>query len=238
MGNYRNIALSFWTDSKVDDEFTPEDKYFYLYLLTNPHTNICGCFEISMKQMVRETGYNEDTVKRLIHRLVNTHRVIEYNSATKEILIYNWHKYNWSTSDKFMKAVDSVARYIKCDEFRDYIFRKADNTEAETDNRIQITETDTDTDVCIPYGYPMDTLSETKKKRFVPPTLDEVKDYIYEKGYKVDAEYWFNYYTSNGWKVGRNKMVDWKACIAQWNSRELKNRPQSSHSVVDEWLNA
>ena len=66
---YRTINQSFWTDSKVDDDFTPEDKYFMLYLLTNPHTRMIGCYEISMKQMERETGYNEDTVKRLIHRL-------------------------------------------------------------------------------------------------------------------------------------------------------------------------
>ena len=58
MAFYRNISINFWTDSKIDDDFTPEDKYFYLYLLTNPHTNICGCYEISMKQMERETGYN------------------------------------------------------------------------------------------------------------------------------------------------------------------------------------
>ena len=43
MAVFRTISNSFWTDSKVDDTFTPEDKYFYLYLLTNPHTNICGC---------------------------------------------------------------------------------------------------------------------------------------------------------------------------------------------------
>ena len=39
MATYRNIHLSFWTDSKVDEEFTPEDKYGYLWCLSNPHTN-------------------------------------------------------------------------------------------------------------------------------------------------------------------------------------------------------
>ena len=67
MATFRSIHLTFWTDSKVDDDFTPEDKYFYLYLLTNPHTNLCGCYEISTKQMIRETGYNEDTVKALLN---------------------------------------------------------------------------------------------------------------------------------------------------------------------------
>ena len=77
MAIYRTVHITFWTDPKVDDDFTPEDKYFYLYLLTNPHTTLCGCYEISMKQMVRETGYNEDTVKRLLKRMEYTHGVIQ-----------------------------------------------------------------------------------------------------------------------------------------------------------------
>ena len=70
MAIYRNVIMSFWTDSKVVDDFTPEDKFFYLYLITNPHTNLCGCYEVSLKQMANETGYNEDTIKRLIVKKV------------------------------------------------------------------------------------------------------------------------------------------------------------------------
>jgi hypothetical protein len=121
MANYRNISINFWADSKVDDEFTPEDKYFYLYLLTNPHTNICGCYEISMKQMERETGYNTDTVKRLIKRMQESHNVIRYCSETKEVLILNWYKYNWSKSDNVKKAVVGVTNHIKNDSFKKYV---------------------------------------------------------------------------------------------------------------------
>lgn len=77
MKNYRNVSQSFWTDSKIDDCFTPEEKYFMLYLLTNPHTSVCGCYEISMKQMERETGYNTDTVLRLIQRMQEKHKVMK-----------------------------------------------------------------------------------------------------------------------------------------------------------------
>ena len=166
MSNYRNISLSFWTDSKVDDEFTPEDKYFYLYLLTNPHTNICGCYEISMKAMERETGYNSDTINRLIKRMSELHNVIRYSKTTKEILVLNWSKYNWSSSDKVIKAVKSVAEYIKSATFKKYILEKLENGK---NSYIQITDidtesdTETDTDVSIPYGYGIDTISEKEK---------------------------------------------------------------------------
>lgn len=73
---YSNLSMSFWTDSKIDDDFTPEDKYFFLYLLSNPHTSVTGCYEISMKQMERETGYNTDTITRLIQRMQDVHKEI------------------------------------------------------------------------------------------------------------------------------------------------------------------
>lgn len=122
MAVYRTIQLSFWTDSKVDDEFTPEDKYFYLYLLTNPHTNICGCYEIGEKQCSRETGYNTETISRLLYRFEHVHDVIRYNAKTKEVLILNWHKYNWTKSEDLKRAVSKVAENIKTDAFREYIF--------------------------------------------------------------------------------------------------------------------
>lgn len=118
MATYRTIQLSFWTDSKVYDEFTPEDKYFFLYLLTNPHTNICGCYEIPMGAMIQETGYNEATVKRLLERMENVHGCIKYDPNTKEVLIINWGKYNWCNSKDVKTGVAKNARYIKSSEFR------------------------------------------------------------------------------------------------------------------------
>lgn len=113
MAIYRNISLSFWDDNKVVDDFTPEDRYFYLYLLTNPHTNLIGCYEVSLKQMSNETGYNVETVERLLDRMQNTHEVIMYSKGTKEILIKNWSKYNWTRSEKLLKNVENVANYVK-----------------------------------------------------------------------------------------------------------------------------
>lgn len=121
MAIYRNVQLTFWTDNKVEDDFTPEDKYFYLYLLTNPQTNICGCYEISYSQMTNQTGYNKDTINRLLDRFDKVHKVIRYSKETKEILILNWYKYNWSKSEKTLAGVENVAKHIKNKEFLDYI---------------------------------------------------------------------------------------------------------------------
>lgn len=122
MAIYRNVQLSFWTDSKVEDDFTPEDKYFYLYLITNPQTNICGCYQISYAQVTNQTGYNKDTVNRLIERFENVHKVIRFCRETKEILLLNWYKYNWSKSEKTLVGVENVAKHIKTPEFKEYVF--------------------------------------------------------------------------------------------------------------------
>ena len=121
MAIYRSVQLSFWSDIKVTDEFTPEDRYFYLYLLTNPHTNLSGCYEISEKQISREMGYTTDSICGLIKRFSETHKVIRYNSTNKEILLLNWNKYNWTKSAKFITALEKEISSIKTEEFKNYL---------------------------------------------------------------------------------------------------------------------
>ena len=60
--------------------------------------------------------------------------------------------------------------------------------------------------------------------RFTPPTIEEIKDYCNERKNKVDAERFFDFYTANGWKVGKNKMKDWKAAIRNWEKNEYSNK--------------
>ena len=56
--------------------------------------------------------------------------------------------------------------------------------------------------------------------RFAKPSRQEVKEYCIERGGKVDAEVWYDYYESNGWRVGKNAMKDWKAAVRTWEKRE------------------
>jgi hypothetical protein len=62
---------------------------------------------------------------------------------------------------------------------------------------------------------------EQKRTRFVPPTLEEVKDYCSERKNNVDAERFFDYYSANGWVQGKNKPIkDWKACVRTWEKND------------------
>ena len=62
------------------------------------------------------------------------------------------------------------------------------------------------------------------KKKFIPPTVDEVRAYCIDRNNKVDPQTFVDYYTSNGWMVGRNRMKDWKAAVRTWekNSKQEK----------------
>jgi len=65
-----------------------------------------------------------------------------------------------------------------------------------------------------------------ENRRFTPPSVKEVSEYISEKGYHVDAQSFVDFYTSKGWRVGNSPMKDWKACLRTWERRE-KNNPVS-----------
>lgn len=69
-----------------------------------------------------------------------------------------------------------------------------------------------------------------KTSRFMPPTLEEIKAYCVERKNTVDAERFMNYYDSNGWKVGKNPMKDWKAAVRTWE-RSGFNTPQKAKSI-------
>ena len=58
-------------------------------------------------------------------------------------------------------------------------------------------------------------------KKFIKPTLDEVKNYCRERNRGVNPVKWFNHYTSNGWKVGKNPMKNWKAAVHTWEESDI-----------------
>lgn len=72
----------------------------------------------------------------------------------------------------------------------------------------------------------------TRQKKFVPPTVEEVTAYCLERKNKVDAAYFVDHYTSNGWKVGKQNMKDWKAAVRTWEKNGY-NQPSKKQDAVD-----
>lgn len=69
------------------------------------------------------------------------------------------------------------------------------------------------------------------QKRFLPPSLEEVRSYCAERKNSVDAQRFVDYYTSNGWLVGKNKMKDWRAAVRTWERNNTSSSKASGIAV-------
>ena len=80
---------------------------------------------------------------------------------------------------------------------------------------------------------------KAKVKRFAKPTVEDVSDYCKERGNSVDSLKFFDYYSSNGWKVGKNPMKDWKAAVRNWEKNSTTGQGKSKvEQSLDTWQEA
>jgi len=76
--------------------------------------------------------------------------------------------------------------------------------------------------------------TDTTKKRFVKPKLEDIRDFCLEKNINIDVDRFFNYYESKGWKVGVSPMKDWKAAVRNWAKNDtIYQRPGTTRISSD-----
>lgn len=90
----RVVSTSFWEDETIVNDFSPEDKYFYLYLITNPHTSQLGVYKLVPKTAAFELGYSKEAVMVLLERFENKYDMIRYNKETCEVAIKNYLRHS------------------------------------------------------------------------------------------------------------------------------------------------
>lgn len=143
--------------------------------------------------------------------------------------------YDEDIFDKFEKTEEGYFNKRMRDEFekrKKYSESRANNRKKKEDMK----------NISISYEQHMEIENEnedvntlTKKnkttKRFVKPTIEEVKEYMQEIEFNGDAEYFFNYYESNGWIVGRAKMKDWKSAVQNWKRRDRTFSNKSEQQI-------
>ena len=152
MAERRTVMTNFWSDSKVA-EMSTDERLLFLYFLTNSHTNMCGCYEISMKQVSFETGLSDGRVGTAIKSLADVDQILAYSEATKEILIVNWYKYNWNCSSKLRTGIRREIGMVKSDYYKAYLLARFNGEDTSY----------------VPYGYMIDTVSVKNKK---PETVE------------------------------------------------------------------
>lgn len=191
MATYRQVKISFWTDPFVCDNFSAEDKYFYLYLLTNIHTNLCGCYDVSKKQIATEMGYSVDSVASIIDRFAKTYRLIAYDRDTNELLILNWSKHNWTDSPKFRKLLKKEIDNIKNVGYRNYltdvfdgkdvskyVIQTPDTVSGTPDTSLLVTVIDIDSNTSNTSNLENDTnTTEVNKRKKVRKRYEDTEDF-------------------------------------------------------------
>ena len=156
------------------------------------------------KSIMRQTGATVDDMNLLIAKKF----VIAFETGV--IVIKHWRIHNYIQADRYhpTKYQEELAT-LQFDDNKAY-------TQLDTPCIQDVSNTDTE----VRLGKVRLGKVRLESKRFTPPTREQVQEYITEKGYQVDAERFIDYYTSNGWRVGKNPMKDWKATVRNWNRKE------------------
>lgn len=143
----------------------------------------------------------------------------KYFSTLYEVspsLISNWvkalEKENLITVDYEKKGKEITKRIIRIigTQYIDNVFNKSEDGYSKylKENNTSINNTSIKKEIY-------------KEKKFKKPTLEEVKEYCKERNNNVNAEQFIDFYESNGWKVGKNSMKDWKASVRTWERNKL-----------------
>ena len=147
---------------------------------------------------------SKNTIVRALKVLVDSGTIVVESDAKKTIItLKNYAKYQCNNKGTISK-IDTL-------------------TDTLTDT-LNGTLTDTLTDHNI-RNKEYKEKKNSSKGRFTPPTLEQVVSYCNERKNGVDAQRWFNYYTANGWKVGKNQMKDWQAAVRTWE-KGSESKPQ------------
>jgi hypothetical protein len=217
MAIFRKLHTSFWSDSFIA-ELDNDHKLFYIYLMTNERTKQCGVYEITKRQISFDLGYSIDKVSKLLKYFILKGK-IKYNDSTSEIGIGNWLKYNSSTSPKVQSCINSEFKLVKDTLLIDYV--KSMNTQTQEEQEEEQEE-----------EYQKKDISQTHLIDIEKIFLEKTESNWTESYAKKEAQKFYNFYGSKGWKVGKEKMKSLPHAIGGWISR--CDKPETKDSPKEE----
>lgn len=152
-------------------------------------------FVTSLQNLSEETGLTVQQTRTALDKLISTGNITNKSYTKYRVIsIVNYDMYQENNRQDNKQITDKQ------------------QTEQQQHQNIEYTE------------YIKKEKINKKEKKFIKPTLEELKIYIQEKSLNVDAEGFIDYYDGNGWKVGRNSMKDWKATVRNWNRRSSNQK--------------
>jgi hypothetical protein len=185
-------------DLIFDKTLSDRARFVYVFMVCKPDD-----WNFYLEPMAREIGYSVDTLRKYINELVASGWVVKGSQSNKN------------------GTFGAVKYTIKATKISDTENFRHGNNQPQINKDIKEIKTEI-------IKEKEDTIISSKKeKRFVKPTIQEIQAHILEKGYTFDAEAFYAFYESNGWKVGKNPMKNWKMACTTW----AKNRKNNNNNV-------
>ena len=116
---FTKVERGYWQDEFIL-ELTPEQKFFYLYLMSNSKVNTLGAYVFPMTMSTLELGYNRDTVKKLLDHFIEAGKIM-YDETTNEVFLLNWPKRNWNKRTATLRALKKDVDALKSPVLREKI---------------------------------------------------------------------------------------------------------------------
>lgn len=203
------------SDAFLDMPLSTQALYFHFGMRADDDGFVNG-----PKKIQKMISASEDDIRVLIAKGF----IIPFDSGV--IVIKHWKIHNTLKADRYKPTVyQEEMTKLETNPNKSYTLALASGTELEPSRNHSGTELEPQRSID-KKSIGERSIGESSKpaasnrKRFSPPTLEELSSYISEKGYTIDPQRFMDHYESIGWKVGRNPMKDWRAAVRTWGSRE------------------
>ncbi len=214
---HRDLKKWEWRDSA---------KHFslFIHLLLNANykeskwrgrTIFAGQLLTGTKQLGEWTGLSRQSVRTILKNLKSTNEItIETTNRFSIITITNWDKYQQPNQQPNQQTTNKQPTTNHIQEVKEV--KEVKNIREDANSQFAV---------------------DKKSKMFKVPSIQEIRSYIKEKRFTFNADSFINYYESNGWKIGKNSMKDWKAACRTWQTRENKDKPKKKGVNLKEKIN-
>ena len=193
------------------------------------------------KMLADELDFEESTVVLALNALEELNMV----SKNYHYAIAGWEEYQNTDRLAELREYNRVAKQ-KSRAKQKLLPPGSVNDMSMTSQSCQGTDIEEDKEIDKEIDKEEDNIIRAKTTKFVPPTVDEVADYCFERQNNVDAEQFVDFYSAKGWMLGKNKMKDWKAAVRTWERKDREQKPaaqkpnytnsiKSRVSDVDNW---
>ena len=232
MAERRMFAKTIVTsDAFLDMPATTRSLYMLLCVLADDDG-----FVNAPRSIMRQSGATDDDMKLLIAKRF----VLTFQSGV--VVIKHWRIHNLIQKDRYKETkyleekalltLDENNAYTEADAT---VYPECIQPVSNPEPQVRLGKVSTGKDR-VGEDREEDAPPPPPRKRFVPPTVDEVRAYCHERGNMVDPQRFVDYYSSNGWMVGKNKMKDWKAAVRTWEQREQPKKQTTARGSSNPFL--